>query len=282
MNKLFFKIFTLTIGFSFLYFPILTLIAYSFNDNKRVMVWKGFSFRWYKELFQNEQILEAFYTSLKIASLSATFATVMGVMIGFSLTRISKIPARPFFIFLSSSPLVMPEIILGLSLLLFFISSNHIIGFPSSKGQLTVLISHITFSVAFVAVIIQSRLSSYDKNIEEAAQDLGTIPNMIFWKVTAPVILPAILSGWLLAFTLSLDDLVVASFTTGPGANTLPIVVFSKVRLGLSPEVNALSAIIMLIVILAAISIYLINRSHIKKYIFSFPCINYFIISIYL
>ena len=128
-----------------------------------------------------------------------------------------------------------------------------------------VLISHITFSVAFVAVIIQSRLSSYDKNIEEAAQDLGTIPNMIFWKVTAPVILPAILSGWLLAFTLSLDDLVVASFTTGPGANTLPIVVFSKVRLGLSPEVNALSAIIMLIVILAAISIYLINRSNIKK-----------------
>ena len=265
MNKLFFKIFTLTIGFSFLYFPILTLIAYSFNDNKRVMVWKGFSFRWYKELFHNEQILEAFYTSLKIASLSATFATVMGVMIGFSLTRISTIPARPFFIFLSSSPLVMPEIILGLSLLLFFISSNHIIGFPSSKGQLTVLISHITFSVAFVAVIIQSRLSSYDKNIEEAAQDLGTIPNMIFWKVTAPVILPAILSGWLLAFTLSLDDLVVASFTTGPGANTLPIVVFSKVRLGLSPEVNALSAIIMLIVILAAISIYLINRSNIKK-----------------
>ena len=136
---------------------------------------------------------------------------------------------------------------------------------PSSKGQLTVLISHITFSVAFVAVIIQSRLSSYDKNIEEAAQDLGTIPNMIFWKITAPVILPAILSGWLLAFTLSLDDLVVASFTTGPGANTLPIVVFSKVRLGLSPEVNALSAIIMLIVILAAISIYLINRSNIKK-----------------
>ena len=253
MNKLFFKIFTLTIGFSFLYFPILTLIAYSFNDNKRVMVWKGFSFRWYKELFQNEQILEAFYTSIKIASLSATFA------------RISKIPTRPFFIFLSSSPLVMPEIILGLSLLLFFISSNHIIGFPSSKGQLTVLISHITFSVAFVAVIIQSRLSSYDKNIEEAAQDLGTIPNMIFWKITAPVILPSILSGWLLAFTLSLDDLVVASFTTGPGANTLPIVVFSKVRLGLSPEVNALSAIIMLIVVLAAISVYFINRSHIKK-----------------
>ena len=138
MNKIFLKSFFLTIGFAFLYFPILTLIAYSFNDNKRVMVWKGFSFRWYGELFQNEQILEAFMISIKIASLSATFATLLGVMIGYSLVRIPKIPGRPFFIFLSSSPLVMPEIILGLSLLLFFISSNHLIGFPSSKGQLTV------------------------------------------------------------------------------------------------------------------------------------------------
>ena len=150
-------------------------------------------------------------------------------------------------------------------MLLFFISSNHLIGFPSTKGQLTILISHITFSVAFVAIIIQSRLSSYDKNIEEAAQDLGTLPNKIFWKITAPVILPSIISGWLLAFTLSLDDLVVASFTSGPGANTLPIVVFSKVRLGLSPEVNALSAIIMLVVIIAAVIYYLINQSNVKK-----------------
>ena len=265
MNKYFFKILSLTIGLGFLYFPILTLIAYSFNDNKRVMVWKGFSFKWYGKLFQNEQIIEAFLISIKIASLSATFATILGVMIGYSLTRISKIPARPFFIFLSSSPFVMPEIILGLSLLLFFISSNHLIGFPSTKGQLTILISHITFSVAFVAIIIQSRLSSYDKNIEEAAQDLGTLPNKIFWKITAPVILPSIISGWLLAFTLSLDDLVVASFTSGPGANTLPIVVFSKVILGLSPEVNALSAIIMLVVIIAAVIYYLINQSNVKK-----------------
>ena len=265
MNKIFLKSFFLTIGFAFLYFPILTLIAYSFNDNKRVMVWKGFSFRWYGELFRNEQILEAFMISIKIASLSATFATLLGVMIGYSLVRIPKIPARPFFIFLSSSPLVMPEIILGLSLLLFFISSNHLIGFPSSKGQFTVLISHITFSVAFVAVIIQSLLSSYYKNIEEAAQDLGTLPNKIFWKITAPVILPSIISGWLLTFTLSLDDLVVASFTTGPGANTLPIVVFSKVRLGLSPEVNALSSMIMLFVVIAAVIFYFVNRSNVQK-----------------
>ena len=225
------------------------------------MVWKGFSLKWYAELFKNEQILEAFYISIKIASISATFATLLGVMVGYSLARISKIPFRSFFIFISTAPLVMPEIILGLSLLLFFISANNLFGLPSSKGQMTVLISHITFSVAFVAVIIQARLISFNKSIEEAAQDLGAVPNSVIWKVTFPVILPSIISGWLLAFTLSLDDLVVASFTTGPGANTLPIVVFSKVRMGLSQEVNALSAVIMLTIVTIAIGYYLKNRS---------------------
>jgi putrescine transport system permease protein len=267
MNKVFFKYLVLIFGFIFLYFPILALIGYSFNDSKRVMVWKGFSFRWYGELFKNEQILEAFYTSIEIAALSATFATILGVMAGFSLARIAKIPFRSFFIFLSTAPLVMPEIILGLSLLLFFVTTNNLFGLPSSKGQLTVLIAHITFSVAFVAVIIQARLSSFDKNIEEAAQDLGAKPNSVIWKITTPVIMPSIISGWLLAFTLSLDDLVVASFTTGPGANTLPIVVFSKVRLGLSPEVNALSAIIMLFVVTIAVGYYIKirNKSDVNK-----------------
>jgi putrescine transport system permease protein len=225
------------------------------------MVWKGFSLKWYAELFKNEQILEAFYISIKIASISATFATLLGVMVGYSLARISKIPFRSFFIFISTAPLVMPEIILGLSLLLFFISANNLFGLPSSKGQMTVLISHITFSVAFVAVIIQARLISFNKSIEEAAQDLGAVPNSVIWKVTLPVILPSIISGWLLAFTLSLDDLVVASFTTGPGANTLPIVVFSKVRMGLSPEVNALSAVIMLAIVSIAIGYYIKTRN---------------------
>jgi putrescine transport system permease protein len=225
------------------------------------MVWKGFSLKWYAELFKNEQILEAFYISIKIASISATFATLLGVMVGYSLARISKIPFRSFFIFISTAPLVMPEIILGLSLLLFFISANNLFGLPSSKGQMTVLISHITFSVAFVAVIIQARLISFNKSIEEAAQDLGAVPNSVIWKVTLPVILPSIISGWLLAFTLSLDDLVVASFTTGPGANTLPIVVFSKVRMGLSPEVNALSAVIMLAIVSTAIGYYIKTRN---------------------
>ena len=261
MNKSFLKYILLGIGFAFLYFPIFTLIIYSFNESKIVMVWKGFSLKWYAELFKNEQILEAFYISIKIASISATLATLLGVMVGYSLARISKIPFRSFFIFISTAPLVIPEIILGLSLLLFFISANNLFGLPSSKGKMTVLISHITFSVAFVAVIIQARLISFNKSIEEAAQDLGAVPNSVIWKVTLPVILPSIISCWLLAFTLSLDDLVVASFTTGPGANTLPIVVFSKVRMGLSPEVNALSAVIMLAIVSIAMGYYIKNRN---------------------
>ncbi len=251
---------TLFTGLLFLYFPIIILIFYSFNANKRVMVWKGFSFKWYVELFNNEQILEAFIISIKIASLSATLATILGVMIGYSLVRIKKIPFKSFYIFLSSTPLVLPELILGLSMLLFFISLNNLISFPSSRGQLTIFISHVTFCIAFVAIIIQARLTDFNKNIEEAAMDLGYNYNKVIYKITLPIILPSIIAGWLLAFTISLDDLVVASFTTGPGANTLPIVVFSKVRLGLSPEVNALSAILMFALLFIGILYYYFNK----------------------
>ena len=254
------KSFVIFFGLFFLYFPILVLIFYSFNDNKRVMVWKGFSFKWYTELFRNEQIIEAFVISIKIASLTATFATILGVMIGYSLVRINKIPFKSFYIFLSSTPLVLPELILGLSLLLFFISLNNLIGFPSSRGQLTIFISHVTFCVAFVAIIIQARLTDFNKNIEEAAMDLGLNYSKVLYKVTLPIILPSIIAGWLLAFTISLDDLVVASFTTGPGANTLPIVVFSKVRLGLSPEVNALSAVLMFALLIIGIIYFYFNK----------------------
>jgi len=248
------------LGLFFLYFPILVLIFYSFNENKRVMVWKGFSLRWYNELFNNEQIIEAFIISIKIAALSATLATILGVMIGYSLVRISKIPFKSLYIFLSSTPLVLPELILGLSMLLFFISLNNLIGFPSSRGQLTIFISHVTFCIAFVAIIIQARLTDFNKNIEEAAMDLGYNYTKVLYKITLPIILPSIIAGWLLAFTISLDDLVVASFTTGPGANTLPIVVFSKVRLGLSPEVNALSAILMFALLIIGIFYFYLNK----------------------
>jgi len=256
----------ISLGLFFLYFPILVLIFYSFNENKRVMVWKGFSFKWYGELFKNDQIIEAFIVSIKIASFSATVSTILGVMIGYSLVRIKKIPLKSFYIFLSSTPLVLPELILGLAMLLFFISLNNFISFPSTRGQLTIFISHVTFCIAFVAIIIQARLTDFNKNIEEAAMDLGYNYTKVIYKVTLPIILPSIIAGWLLAFTISLDDLVVASFTTGPGANTLPIVVFSKVRLGLSPEVNALSSILMLVLILiGVIYFFLNNKLNVKK-----------------
>ena len=256
----------ISLGLFFLYFPILVLIFYSFNENKRVMVWKGFSFKWYGELFKNDQIIEAFIVSIKIASFSATVSTILGVMIGYSLVRIKKIPLKSFYIFLSSTPLVLPELILGLAMLLFFISLNNFISFPSTRGQLTIFISHVTFCIAFVAIIIQARLTDFNKNIEEAAMDLGYNYTKVIYKVTLPIILPSIIAGWLLAFTISLDDLVVASFTTGPGANTLPIVVFSKVRLGLSPEVNALSSILMLVLILIGVIYFFFNNKlNVKK-----------------
>ena len=266
MKSRFIKNFIISIGLFFLYFPILVLIFYSFNENKRVMVWKGFSFKWYGELFKNEQIIEAFIVSIKIASFSATVSTILGVMIGYSLVRIKKIPLKSFYIFLSSTPLVLPELILGLAMLLFFISLNNFISFPSTRGQLTIFISHVTFCIAFVAIIVQARLTDFNKNIEEAAMDLGYNYTKVIYKVTLPIILPSIIAGWLLAFTISLDDLVVASFTTGPGANTLPIVVFSKVRLGLSPEVNALSSILMLVLILIGVIYFFFNNKlNVKK-----------------
>ena len=256
----------ISLGLFFLYFPILVLIFYSFNENKRVMVWKGFSFKWYGELFKNEQIIEAFIVSIKIASFSATVSTILGVMIGYSLVRIKKIPLKSFYIFLSSTPLVLPELILGLAMLLFFISLNNFISFPSTRGQLTIFISHVTFCIAFVAIIIQARLTDFNKNIEEAAMDLGYNYTKVIYKVTLPIFLPSIIAVWLLASTISLDDLVVASFTTGPGANTLPIVVFSKVRLGLSPEVNALSSILMLVLILIGVIYFFFNNKlNVKK-----------------
>ena len=193
-------------------------------------------------------------------------STILGVMIGYSLVRIKKIPFKSFYIFLSSTPLVLPELILGLAMLLFFISLNNLISFPSTRGQLTIFISHVTFCIAFVAIIIQARLTDFNKNIEEAAMDLGYNYTKVIYKVTLPIIFPSIIAGWLLAFTISLDDLVVASFTTGPGANTLPIVVFSKVRLGLSPEVNALSSILMLVLVLiGVVYFFLNNKLNVKK-----------------
>lgn len=234
----------LSFGFAFLYVPIFLVIAYSFNDSRLATVWGGFSTRWYGALLDNEQILDAALLSLQIAVISATFATAFGTLAGLALNRVGQFRGRTLFTGLIAAPLVMPEVITGLSLLLLFVSLQELIGWPSSRGASTITIAHITFSMAYVAVIVQSRLTSMDKSLEEAAMDLGGRPFEVTRDITLPLIAPAMVSGWLLAFTLSLDDLVIASFTSGAGASTLPMVIFSKVKLGITPEINALATLI--------------------------------------
>ncbi len=252
-------------GFIFLYAPIISLVIFSFNKSKLVTVWGGFSTKWYGELFRDEQILTAAWMSLKIAFLSATLAVIIGTLASFVLTRFDKFRTKTILRMMITAPLVMPEVIVGLSLLLMFVAMQSLIGWPVGRGFLTIVIAHATFGSAYVAVVIQSRLVDMDMSIEEAAMDLGAKPVRVFFDITLPVISPALVSGWLLAFTLSLDDLVVASFVSGPGASTLPMVIFSKVRLGVSPDVNALATIIIALVSLGIIVAALqINRS--KKY----------------
>ena len=236
------------LGFVFLYAPILSLIIFSFNESKLVTVWGGFSTKWYGELLRDPQILGAAWISIQVAVLSATIAVALGTLAAFVLTRYGPFRGRAMLTGMSTAPLVMPEVITGLSLLLLFVSMEQMIGWPAGRGMLTIIIAHVTFCMAYVTVVVQSRLSGMDLDIEEAAMDLGARPVRVFFDITLPVIAPALVAGWLLAFTLSLDDLVVASFVTGPGASTLPMVIFSKVRLGVSPDINALATIIIAIV----------------------------------
>ncbi|WP_366655990.1 ABC transporter permease subunit [Fodinicurvata sp. EGI_FJ10296] len=239
---------TMAFGYAFLYLPILLLIVYSFNESRLVTVWAGFSTQWYRELAANEQVLSAAWLSLRIAAVQATVAVVLGTMGGYAMVRFRGFPGRVLFAGMLTAPLVMPEVITGLSQLLLFISMEQWIGWPSGRGVTTITIAHITFSMAYIAVVVQSRLVGFDRSIEEAAMDLGARPLKTFAVITLPIIAPALVAGWLLAFTLSLDDLVIASFVTGPGATTLPMYIFSSVRLGVSPEINALATIIVGIV----------------------------------
>ena len=243
-----FVIGALAFGFAFLYGPILSLVIFSFNANQRVTVWTGFSTKWYAALAENEQILSAVWLSLKIAAVNGSVAVILGALAGLMLARFGRFRGRTLFTGLVTAPLVMPEVITGLSLLLLFVALGETLGWPGARGATTITIAHITFSMAYVAVIVQSRLVNLDPAIEEAALDLGARPAKVFLVITLPIIAPALVAGWLLAFTMSLDDLVIASFVSGPGASTLPMVVFSKVRLGLSPEINALATIIVLLV----------------------------------
>jgi putrescine transport system permease protein len=243
-----FLISCLCFGFAFFYVPILSLIVFSFNKSRLVTVWGGFSTQWYGKLLHNEQILKAALLSLQIALASATLATILGAMVGIALARFHRFRGRTLLSGLVTAPLIMPEVITGISSLMLFIFMAEWIGWPSGRGFTTVTIAHITFSMTYVAVIVQSRLSSADVAIEEAAMDLGARPWQVLIDITLPVIAPALVSGWLLAFTISLDDVVITSFTTGPGTTTLPILIWSKVRLGVTPDINALATVIICLV----------------------------------
>ncbi len=260
MRRSWFLWLTAGLGFLFLYAPIASLVVFSFNESKLVTVWGGFSTKWYGELLRDEQILGAAWISLKIAALSATGAVVFGTLAAYVLLRVGAFWGRPVLRGMTTAPLVMPEVITGLSLLLLFVSMERALGWPAGRGMMTIVIAHTTFALAYVAVVVQSRLVDMDDSLEEAAQDLGAGPVRVFFDITLPVIAPALVAGWLLAFTLSLDDLVVASFTSGPGASTLPMVIFSKVRLGVSPEVNALATLILAVVALGILLAGLVLR----------------------
>jgi putrescine transport system permease protein len=247
-------------GYAFLYVPLVLVVLYSFNDSRLVTVWGGFSLRWYGELLRSGDVLAAAWLSVRIATLSATGATVLGTLAGFALARIGRFRGRALFTTMIAAPLVMPEVITGLSLLLLFVTLQQQIGWPATRGATTITIAHITFSTAYVAVIVRSRLASVDQSLEEAAMDLGGRPFRVVRDITLPLIAPAILSGWLLAFTLSLDDLVISSFVSGPGATTLPMLIFSKVRLGVTPDVNALATIIIGLVAVGVVIAGLVMR----------------------
>jgi putrescine transport system permease protein len=237
----------LILGLAFLYAPILILVIWSFNESQLVTVWGGFSTRWYGELFRNAQLMDAARVSLIVAIVSSTIAAALGTMAGVALARIPRFLGRTVFSGMVLAPLVMPEVITGLSLLLTFIALS------VDRGMMTVIIAHATFSMCYVAVVVQSRLAGFDASVEEAALDLGARPGTVFFRITLPLIAPAIVAGWLLSFTLSLDDLVIASFMAGPGSTTLPMRVFSSVRLGVTPEINALATILIGVVSIAAL-----------------------------
>jgi putrescine transport system permease protein len=238
----------LVLGFAFLYVPILSMVIYSFNESRLVTVWGGFSFKWYGELMRNRQMLEAAWLSLRIATVTATGAVVVGTLAGLVLARFGHFKTRTAFAGMVTAPLVMPEVITGLSLLLLFVALAPLPFVPDARGFSTITIAHMTLTLSYVTVVVQSRLSTMDDSLEEAAMDLGARPAKVFLLITLPIIAPAMISGWLLAFTLSLDDLVIASFTSGPTTNTLPMMIFSTVRRGVTPQINALATIMVAIV----------------------------------
>jgi putrescine transport system permease protein len=241
----------LGLGLAFLYIPILSMMFFSFNNSRLVTVWDAENsptLRWYVRLFENEQLLGAAWISIKIAALSASGAAILGTLAGLVLTRFGPFRGRALLSAMTTAPLVMPEVIMGIAMLLRFVALEQMIGWPEGRGLLTITIAHVTFTMAYVTVVVQSRLAGFDDALEEAALDLGAKPVTVFFKITLPLIMPAIVSGWMLAFTLSWDDVVISQFVSGPGSSTLPMEIFSRVRRGVSPDINALATIMVLIV----------------------------------
>jgi putrescine transport system permease protein len=259
-SRLSFPKVALGVGLAFLYLPILSMIVYSFNNSRLVTVWDSVNsptVRWYVALFHDRAVLQAAWLSIRVAALSATGAVILGTIAGLVLARFGPFRGRALLQGLTTAPLVMPEVITGLSMLLLFVSLEQVFrflfGWQFDRGMATITIAHITFTMAYVTVVVQSRLATFDDSLEEAALDLGARPAKVFFRVTLPLIMPAILSGWLLAFTLSWDDVVVSQFVAGPGSNTLPMLIYSKVRLGVNPSVNALATIMVLVVALGVV-----------------------------
>ena len=247
-------------GYAFLYIPLLSVIFYSFNDSRLVTLWGGFSLRWYRSLLESDEIWSAALLSLQIAATSATVAMIFGTLVALVLNRLGSFRGRLLLTGMVSAPLVMPEIILGISLLFLFITLSDWIGWPGARGVTTITIAHITCGTAYVAIIVRSRLASHDQSLEETAMDLGAKPARVFLDITVPMIAPSMVAGWLLSFTLSLDDIVIASFVSGPGSTTLPMLIFSKVRLGVTPDINALAAVIIALVSIGVIAAGVIMR----------------------
>ncbi|KVL46904.1 spermidine/putrescine ABC transporter permease [Burkholderia territorii] len=254
------SVLVLVLGFAFLYAPIASVIVYSFNDSKLASVWSHASLRWYAALMHDDELLHAAGLSLKIALTTACLSILIGTWAGFVLARFSRFRGRPAFSLLINAPLVIPEVVLGIALLLLFVTLEQCFGWPSGRGWVTMAIGHTVLCVSYVAVIVQSRVKELNIAIEEAALDLGAGPVAAFFHVTLPTIVQAVVSGWLLSFTISLDDLILSAFLSGPGATTLPLVVFSRVRLGMNPEMNALATVMIVVV-----SLIVLTASGIKR-----------------
>lgn len=256
---------TLSLGYGFLYVPVLLLVLTSFNPSRLTTVLSGFSWRWYAALWADQKLIDAAALSLRIAAVSATGATLLGTLAGLALARFGRFVGRGMFAALLSARLVLPDVLVGLSLLLLFVQMEQLLGWPDGRGALTITLAHVSVSLAYVAVVVEARLTDSGTELEQAAMDLGATPLYAFSSITLPLLLPALVAGWLLAFTLSLDDLVVATFVSGPGASTLPMVVFSALRLGITPELNALATIILGLVTAALAGVWFLQRRVVQR-----------------